>query len=182
MEWSRSRHPHISCWTTANSGSITAANLPNLTYAPATNENGAKTFTVTASDGSTSSAAATVTMSLTAVNDAPVFTSSTAVSVAENQTTVQTVAATDAESQAITYSLNGGADAAKFSLTSGGVLTFASAPDYEAPLHIQPVNLDASKTPLRRTLAFQRQRRPPHKVFLAQIHGPDKAASSRAMH
>ena len=53
---------------------ITAANLPNLTYVPAANENGAKTFTVTASDGATSSAAATVTMNLTVVNDVPSFT------------------------------------------------------------------------------------------------------------
>src|SRR5205814_242844 len=52
---------------------ITAANLGNLTYVPAANENGAKTFTITASDGSASSSAATVTMTLTAVNDAPSF-------------------------------------------------------------------------------------------------------------
>ena len=50
---------------------IPAANLGNLTYVPAANENGAKTFTVTASDGTLSSAAATVTMTLAAVNDAP---------------------------------------------------------------------------------------------------------------
>ncbi len=52
---------------------ITAVNLQYLTYLPAANENGAKTFTVTASDGTLSSAAATVTMTLAAVNDAPVF-------------------------------------------------------------------------------------------------------------
>ena len=52
---------------------ITAANLPNLTYVPAANENGTKTFTVTASDGALSSATATVTMTLAAVNDAPSF-------------------------------------------------------------------------------------------------------------
>ena len=52
---------------------ITAADLPNLTYVPAANENGAKTFTVRASDGALSSEAATVTMTLTAVNDAPSF-------------------------------------------------------------------------------------------------------------
>jgi VCBS repeat-containing protein len=45
---------------------IPAANLGNLTYVPAANENGAKTFTVTASDGTLSSAAATVTMTLAA--------------------------------------------------------------------------------------------------------------------
>ncbi|MEI6052127.1 MAG: leucine-rich repeat protein, partial [Opitutaceae bacterium] len=52
---------------------IPAANLGNLTYAPAANENGAKTFTVTASDGTDSSVAATVTMTLAPVNDAPSF-------------------------------------------------------------------------------------------------------------
>ena len=60
---------------------ITAANLPNLTYVPAANENGAKTFTVTASDGSLSSTpATTVTMTLTAVNDVPSFALSTGTS------------------------------------------------------------------------------------------------------
>ena len=52
---------------------ISAASLGLLTYSPATNEYGAKTFTVTASDGSTlSSAPATVSLNLAAVNDAPV--------------------------------------------------------------------------------------------------------------
>ena len=52
---------------------IVAANLGSLTYVPVANANGAKTFTVTASDGTDSSAAATVTMTLAAVNDAPSF-------------------------------------------------------------------------------------------------------------
>ena len=54
---------------------ITAASLVNLNYVPAANENGAMTFTVTASDGSLSSSpATTVTMNLTAVNDPPTLT------------------------------------------------------------------------------------------------------------
>jgi uncharacterized delta-60 repeat protein len=52
---------------------IPAAGLGNLTYVPVANDHGAKTFTVTASDGSLSSAAATVTMTVTPVNDAPGF-------------------------------------------------------------------------------------------------------------
>ncbi len=63
---------------------ITAANLANLTYEPALNENGAKTFTVTASDGALSSAAATVTVTLTAMPEAPVNTVPGALSVAED--------------------------------------------------------------------------------------------------
>ena len=53
---------------------VSAANLGNLTYSPAANENGSKSFTVTASDGALSSASATVTMTIAAVNDAPVIT------------------------------------------------------------------------------------------------------------
>jgi len=67
---------------------IAAANLGTLTYEPAAHENGAKTFTVTASDGALSSAAATVTINLAAVNDAPVVTTSSGSTVATVQTPV----------------------------------------------------------------------------------------------
>jgi hypothetical protein len=50
---------------------ITAANLANLTYAPNANANGNDQFSWTASDGTASSTAGRVTLSLTAVNDAP---------------------------------------------------------------------------------------------------------------
>ena len=45
-----------------------------LTYTPAVNANGSATVTVTASDGSTSSAPQTFTINVTAINDAPIFT------------------------------------------------------------------------------------------------------------
>jgi len=58
-----------------------------------------------------------------------------AVNVAENTTAVTTVTATDADAgQTITYSITGGADQAKFSIVGAtGVLTFATAPNFEAP-------------------------------------------------
>ncbi len=52
---------------------IPLANLGSLTYVPVLNENGAKTFTGSASDGALSSPVATVTMTITAANDAPSF-------------------------------------------------------------------------------------------------------------
>ena len=58
------------------------------------------------------------------------------VNVAENTTAVTTVVATDADlpAQTITYSIIGGSDAAKFTIdASTGVLSFVTAPDYEAP-------------------------------------------------
>ncbi len=74
------------------------------------------------------------TITVTDVNDPPVFTSGTAVSVAEGMTEVTTVTATDADAgQTVTFTLSGGADASKFSLTSAGALTFTNAPDYEMP-------------------------------------------------
>jgi Ca2+-binding RTX toxin-like protein len=57
------------------------------------------------------------------------------INVAENSTAVTTVTATDADAGAtLTYSVTGGADAAKFTINaSTGELTFVSAPDFEAP-------------------------------------------------
>ena len=70
----------------------------------------------------------------TTVNVPPTFNSAATFSVAENTTTVGTVAATDANSaDSVTYSITGGADSAKFAITNAGALTFAAAPDYEAP-------------------------------------------------
>ncbi|MFM8274354.1 MAG: beta strand repeat-containing protein [Gemmata sp.] len=57
-------------------------------------------------------------------------------SVAENTTAVTTVTATDPETpaQTLTYSISGGADAAKFSIVpTTGVLRFVSAQDFENP-------------------------------------------------
>ncbi len=50
---------------------IPIANIGNLTYTPALNEYGAKTFTLTAFDGIASSTPATLTMNIAAVNDVP---------------------------------------------------------------------------------------------------------------
>jgi uncharacterized delta-60 repeat protein len=65
----------------------------------------------------------------------PVFTSSANQNVAENTTAVVTVTATDADqpSQIVSFTITGGADATKFSITSGGVLTLVGPPDFEAP-------------------------------------------------
>lgn len=58
-----------------------------------------------------------------------------AISIPENQTAVTTVTATDLNAaDVLTYSISGGADAAKFAINaSTGVLTFVAAPDYEVP-------------------------------------------------
>ena len=77
-------------------------------------------------------------------NTAPTITSNgggttAPVNVAENSTAVTTVTATDADlpAQTLTYSITGGADAAKFSIVgTTGVLTFVSAPNAEVPTDV----------------------------------------------
>ena len=71
----------------------------------------------------------------TDANAAPSFTSSATFDAAENQTVVGTVAAADSDAgDSLTgYALQGGADAAQFSIVEAtGVLTFTSAPNFEA--------------------------------------------------
>ena len=67
------------------------------------------------------------------VNRAPSFTTSAAQRVAENTTVVVTLAASDPNGDSVTFTIAGGSDSARFSLTRGGRLVFVSAPDYESP-------------------------------------------------
>ncbi|MFM8880598.1 MAG: tandem-95 repeat protein, partial [Verrucomicrobiota bacterium] len=71
---------------------IPAADLGGLTFTPALNETGVKTFTVRASDGSALSAPTTVSVVLGGVNDAPAL---AAVSVKVNEDATLTLASTD---------------------------------------------------------------------------------------
>ena len=74
------------------------------------------------------------------VNDAPVITSdgggdTASVSVAENVAAVTTVTSTDANGDARTYAIAGGADAALFQIdATTGALSFRKAPNFERPV------------------------------------------------
>ncbi len=82
-----------------------------------------------------------VSITITDTNDAPVIISNgggalAAVNVPENTTAVTTVVATDDDlpAQTLTFSIIGGADAARFTLGGGtGVLAFNSGKDHEFP-------------------------------------------------
>lgn len=67
-------------------------------------------------------------------NRAPVFSSAATVNVAENSSgTVYSATATDADGNALTFAISGGADAARFAITGAGALSFVAPPDFEAP-------------------------------------------------
>ncbi len=103
------------------------------------------TYTVTDSAGATSSTQITVTIQ--GANDTPTITSngggSTAsISLAENVAAVTTVVGSDVDAgTSFTYSIIGGVDAAKFTITAGGSLAFVSAPDFETPTDVGGNNI-----------------------------------------
>ena len=75
-------------------------------------------------------------------NTAPTITSGGTFSVSENSTAVTTVVATDAEANALTYSIAGGSDADKFWIDPGtGALIFLPAPNYESPTDLGANNV-----------------------------------------
>jgi len=60
-------------------------------------------------------------------NQAPAISSSSTFTAAENQTSIGSVTASDPDGNSLTYSISG----SEINISSSGVLTFASAPDYE---------------------------------------------------
>lgn len=89
-------------------------------------------FNVTVSDGSLSSTQS-IAVAVGNVNEAPSFSIASAQSYVENSGATISVVANDPDaSSSLTYTLSG-VDASKFTISSSGVLSFSSAPDYEIP-------------------------------------------------
>jgi serine protease len=83
----------------------TVALLDNMaTYTPATNYNGADSFTFKANDGTVDSNTATVSITVTPVNDAPVA-SDQSTTTPENTSVDVTLSATDVDGDSLTYSI-----------------------------------------------------------------------------
>ncbi len=122
----------------AEGDALTVTELQALTFTPDANANDNTTsfgsFTYSVSDG-TATDSRTVTISVDAVNDAPDFgIVVTEFAPYENSTAVTTVQATDADGEAITYSITGGLDKDLFTIGStSGELSFINAPDFENP-------------------------------------------------
>lgn len=89
--------------TPAN-GSLSGT-APNLTYTPNANFNGADSFTFTVNDGTANSAAATVSIAVTAVNDAPTA-SAQGVNVNEDASLAITLSGSDADGDSLTYGVS----------------------------------------------------------------------------
>src|SRR3989442_2505784 len=79
----------------------------SLTYTPAANYNGADSFTYKANDGRVDSAVATVSLTITAVNDAPVA-NAQAATTPEDTAKAITLTASDVGGDPLTYSVGTG--------------------------------------------------------------------------
>lgn len=116
-------------------GSLSGA-APNLTYTPNGDYNGADSFTFTANDGQLSSTAATVSITVTPVNDQPVFISGGNQSVLRdagaqtvaNWATGMSPGPADEAAQLLTFSTTGNTNPALFtvapSVDAAGTLTY----------------------------------------------------------
>lgn len=120
-----------SAFSISESGELSFVSAPNFEAPSDADTDNAYEVEVTATDLGGESVAQTLTVNVTNVNEGASF--STSVNVAENSTVVATLAASDPEGDAITYEIMGGADSALFSISESGVLSFASAPNFEAP-------------------------------------------------
>jgi hypothetical protein len=123
----------------AATGEVTFKASPNFEAATDVGANNVYNFSVSAFDG-TATVSQSVAVTVTNVNEAPIIDSNgggatATVPVNENTTAVTTVHANDPDAgTTLVYSISGGADAGKFTINGAtGVLSFTSAPNFEAP-------------------------------------------------
>ena len=117
----------------ASSGALSFANAPDFEAPTDANSDNTYELSLQASDGK-ASVSQSLSISVTDVNEAPSITSAASADVTENSTgTIHTAAASDPEGKALTYTISG-TDADDFNIdSSSGALSFANAPDFEAP-------------------------------------------------
>jgi len=112
-------------------GTLTIQPDGSYTYVPAANFNGADSFTYTVSDGNGGTATKTVALDVASVNDTPV-TQGQDLSGTEDHAIAGQLAATDADGDALSYSLaaNGAPQHGAVTLNLDGSFTYVPAANY----------------------------------------------------
>ena len=105
-------------------GSVTVNADGTFSYTPNANFNGTDSFTFTANDGTVDSAPATVTITVTPVNDAPVATAGTLTVAEDNSANAGTVSGTDTDGDTLTYALSAGPANGTATVNSDGSYTY----------------------------------------------------------
>src|SRR5438067_375194 len=111
-------------------GTLTGT-APNVTYTPALNYNGPDSFTFTVSDAALTSAAATVTITVTPVNDPPVA-NAQSVTTAEDTAAAITLTGSDVDGDALTFTIATQPAHGALSGTAPN-LTYTPAANYNGP-------------------------------------------------
>ncbi len=104
---------------------------PNLTYTPAANYNGPDSFTFKANDGTIDSAVATVAITVTPVNDAPVA-NAQVVSTNEDSAAAIVLTSSDVDGDPLTYTVVAGPANGTLSGTAPN-LTYTPAANFNGP-------------------------------------------------
>ncbi len=105
-----------------------------LTYVPDADFNGTDQFTYTITDAGGISSTAIASITVNAVNDAPLVSTPTLQSIREDLTSVVQIQALDAEGDALSYRIAGGEDAQHFGVDpQTGLLQMANPADFEHP-------------------------------------------------
>jgi VCBS repeat-containing protein len=113
-------------------GSLSAVSGNKVTYTPAANYSGADSFTFKANDGALDSNTATVSITVTDVNVAPVAQAQT-VTTDEDTAKEITLLASDADGDPLTYTIVDQAEHGSLSLLSGNKLTYTPDENYNGP-------------------------------------------------
>ena len=121
----------ITAGQSASTGTVTITANNNGVDAPD------KTVMVTGTASNSAGVTGPSDMTLTIIDDdaTPVITTAALIPVAENETAVATLQATDEDDRTedLEWAITGGADRSHFTLTAGGSLAFTAAKDYEEP-------------------------------------------------
>ncbi|MEO2002952.1 MAG: LamG-like jellyroll fold domain-containing protein, partial [Candidatus Poribacteria bacterium] len=106
---------------TASPANGSTAGGATVTYTPSQDFNGEDTFSYTVTDGSLTSAASTVTVTVAAVNDAPTSDTQFFTSLDATPITV-TMSGDDVESDPLTFSLTDGGSVTSLTTSNGGIV------------------------------------------------------------
>ncbi|ANI15219.1 hypothetical protein A9C11_15055 [Pseudomonas citronellolis] len=109
-------------------GSVVVNGDGSYSYTPAADYNGPDSFVVTVSDGHGGEAEQLVTVTVTPVNDAPVFTSPASQSIAEDDVLHGQLSASDVDGDALSYALKNGSAPAHGSVVVNGDGSYSYTP------------------------------------------------------
>lgn len=117
--------PALNYSVAANSsgGAFNASPNGSYTFTPSANYSGIATFTYTACDNNASCSSSTITITINAVNDAPVFNDAT-ITLNEDELQSGLLAITDVDNPSVNITVTGQAQHGAFSINSSGSYTY----------------------------------------------------------